>query len=62
MKIKLFFNNASILQKVTCNASHFLKNLAMDIDFRVKDAILCGEPKKTRQKEGTFLKLLRAKF
>ena len=40
MKIKLFFNNASILQKVTCNASHFLKNLAMDIDFRVKDAIL----------------------
>jgi len=40
VKIKLFFNNASRLQKVTCNARHFLKISAMDIDFRVKDAIL----------------------
>ena len=40
MKIKLFFNNASRLQKVTCNASHFLKISAMAIDLRVKDAIL----------------------
>lgn len=52
---------------MTCNASHFLKISAIDIDFRVKDAILWirrgrGEPKKTRLNEGTFLKLLRAKF